>query len=81
MKKIVIALAALAVLAAPAVAQRRGGGAAAQQPSAEDISKKQQAEALDQQYKATLKRMNKDGATARTDPWSNMRDTSDTTKK
>jgi hypothetical protein len=79
MKKIVIAVAALAVLAAPASAQRRGQGA--QQPSAEDIAKKQQAEALDQQYKATLKRMNKDGAAARTDPWSNMRDTSDATKK
>jgi Ni/Co efflux regulator RcnB len=80
MRKIVIAVAALAMLAAPALAQRRGGGAA-QQPSAEEMSKKQQAEALDQQYKATLKRMNKDGATARTDPWSNMRETSDATKK
>jgi hypothetical protein len=80
MRKIVIAVAALAMLAAPAVAQRRGGGAA-QQPSAEDIAKKQQSEALDQQYKATLKRMSKDGPAARTDPWSNMRDSADATKK
>jgi hypothetical protein len=79
MKKIVIVAAALAVLATPAMAQRRGQQA--QPPSAEEISKKQQAQALDQQYKATLKRMNKDGATTRTDPWSNMRDTSDATKK
>jgi Ni/Co efflux regulator RcnB len=80
MKKIVIAVAALAVLAAPAVAQRRGGGAA-QQPSAEDLAKKQQSEALDKQYKDTLKRMNKDGTAARVDPWSNMRDSADATKK
>ena len=79
MKKIVIAVAALAVLAAPSMAQRRGQ--AAQQPSPEDVAKKQQAEALDKQYKATLQRMNKDGTTARVDPWSNMRDSSDATKK
>jgi Ni/Co efflux regulator RcnB len=78
MKKIVIAVAALAVLAAPSMAQRRGQ---AQQPSPEDVAKKQQAEALDKQYKATLQRMNKDGTTARVDPWSNMRDSSDATKK
>jgi hypothetical protein len=64
MKKIIIATATLALLAAPALAQRRGQGA--QQPSAEDIAKKQQSEALDRQYKDTLKR---------------MRDSADATKK
>jgi uncharacterized protein YdeI (BOF family) len=80
MKKIIIATAMLALLAAPALAQKRGGGGA-QQPSAEDMAKKQQAEALDKQYKDTLKRMNKDGTAARVDPWSNMRDSADATKK
>ncbi|HEY6834150.1 MAG TPA: hypothetical protein VI251_16870 [Pseudolabrys sp.] len=80
MKKIIIATATLALLAAPALAQKRGGGGA-QQPSAEDMAKKQQAEALDKQYKDTLKRMNKDGTAARVDPWSNMRDSADATKK
>jgi uncharacterized protein YdeI (BOF family) len=69
MKKIIIATATLALLAAPALAQKRGGGGA-QQPSAED-----------KQYKDTLKRMNKDGTAARVDPWSNMRDSADATKK
>jgi hypothetical protein len=79
MKKIIIATATLALLAAPALAQKRGQQA--QQPSAEDMDKKRQSEALDQQYKATLKRMDKDGAATRTDPWSNMRDSADATKK
>jgi hypothetical protein len=79
MKKFIIATATLALLAAPALAQKRGQGA--QQPSAEDMAKKQQSEALDKQYKATLKRMDKDGPAARTDPWSNMRDSADATKK
>jgi hypothetical protein len=78
MKKLIIATAALALVAAPALAQKRG---APRQQTPEEMDQKRQSEALDQQYKATLKRMNKDGATARTDPWSNMRETSDATKK
>jgi len=62
----------LAVLAVPAHAQRRGSPAQ-QGPSPEDMDKKRQEQALDQQYQSTLKRMNADGTPVRVDPWANVR--------
>ena len=63
----------LAVLAAPVQAQRRGGGGAAAGPTPEELDKKRQEEALDLQYKSTLKRMRTDNTPTRIDPWANMR--------
>ena len=71
MLRVLIGLAMLlAMLAAPAHAQKRP---AAREPSAEELDKKRQEEAVDQQYRSTLKRTNTDSAPARVDPWANMR--------
>lgn len=72
MKKISIGLLLLGMLAGPALAQKHGG-AQAQQPTPEELEKKRDAEALDQQYKNTLKRTNADRSATRVDPWANMR--------
>lgn len=70
----------LAVMAAPVHAQMRGN-AAPQGPTPEELDKKRQDEALDRQYKSTLKRMKQsDAAPARVDPWANVRG-SDTAKR
>jgi Ni/Co efflux regulator RcnB len=71
MKKLLFGAVALAVLAAPAFAQQKDD-----EPLAIlDREKKKQAEQLDQQYKRTMERTRKEGdtASARTDPWANMR--------
>ena len=71
MKKLLFGAVALAVLAAPAFAQQKDD-----EPLASlDREKKKQAEQLDQQYKRTMERTRKEGdtASARTDPWANMR--------
>jgi hypothetical protein len=61
----------LAMLATPVHAQQ--GGQGARQPTPEEIQQKKEAEAIDQQYKSTLRRMNQDVTPVRTDPWANMR--------
>jgi hypothetical protein len=68
MRRTAIAVVLLAILATPVYAQR----GQQRQESPEDIRKKKDAEALDQEYKSTLKRTNKEDA-VRIDPWANMR--------
>jgi hypothetical protein len=76
MRRVTIGVLFLAMLAMPVYAQR-GGGQGAQQPTPEEIQQKKEAEAIDQQYKSTLRRMNQDVTPVRTDPWANMRAPSD----
>jgi hypothetical protein len=60
----------VAMLAPPAYAQKRG---APSPLTAREVQKKKEAEAVDRQYKSTLKKTDQDAAPVRTDPWSNMR--------
>jgi Ni/Co efflux regulator RcnB len=71
MKKLLFGTVALAVLAAPALAQKKDD----EPLQILEREKKQQAEQLDQQYKRTMERSRKDGdaASTRSDPWANMR--------
>jgi hypothetical protein len=74
MLRFLIGLAAIAaVLATPAHAQK--GRAGDQGPSPEQMDKKMQEQALDAQYRSTLKRMKSNPAPARPDPWANTRET------
>lgn len=68
MRKLVIALVGVSILALPAQAQRRG-----KEPTAAEIQKQRDAADLDQKYKAALQRTKSDAATTRKDPWANMR--------
>jgi hypothetical protein len=61
----------LAVLAMPAAHAQKSK--APQPPSPAELEKKREAEALDRQYKSTLKRTDSNAAPVQTDPWSNMR--------
>ena len=75
MRRATIGIVLLAMLTTPVFAQGRGGP---RQDTPEEAQKKKEAEALDQQYKSTLKRMKQDDATAvRNDPWANMRTPAD----
>lgn len=71
MKMLLFGAVALAVLAAPAFAQKKDD----EPLMILEREKKKQAEQLDQQYKRTMDRTRRDGdtASARTDPWANMR--------
>lgn len=69
MVRLLFCLAMLLMLPAPVQAQKRG----AQEPTAEEIQRRRDAEALDRQYKSTLKRTQQDTAPVRNDPWQNMR--------
>ena len=73
MRKLVMALFAVGVLALPAYAQNGGDKG----PSPEEISKKRDAAELDQKYKAAIKQTKSDAQTAKKDPWANMRGPSD----
>jgi hypothetical protein len=67
MKRLIAAAFALAVLSGPLYAQDR-----------EDpvkLEKKQEADRIESQYKAALKRMDKTNETTANDPWANMRGT------
>lgn len=78
MRKLIIGLFALAVLAVPAQAQAQRRGNAAEPPSPEEIQKKRDQAELDHQYKNALKRTSSDNAAAtRVDPWANMRGAND----
>ena len=72
MRKLLIALMGLTMLALPAHAQRRGGQ---QGPTPEEIEKRRNEIALDQQYKAALQQSQSPSqtTTAKKDPWANMR--------
>lgn len=70
MRRVMISVMLLALLAVPVSAQQKGGG----EVTKEEILKKKDLEAVDKQYDSTLKRMKQDGTTpVRTDPWANMR--------
>ena len=73
MKRLVLTIVALGILTAPAFAQKKGED----EPLAIlEREKQQQAKQLDEQYKRAMERSRKqqsDTATARTDPWANMR--------
>lgn len=71
MRKLVMALIGLSILALPAHAQRRGN----QGPTPQEIEKQRTAAELDRQYKAALERTQSSSqpATAKQDPWANMR--------
>ena len=73
MRKVILAMTALGVLALPAHAQRSGAG---QGPTPEEIQKKRDAADLDQKYKAAIKQT-QDAQSAKKDPWANMRGPSD----
>ena len=74
MRKLVAGAVALAILSGPAFAQKREDDPL----EILDRDKKQQAEALDKQYKRTLDRTRKTSdTTPRTDPWANMRGQND----
>lgn len=74
MKRLVISAIALGILSAPAFAQKSNDDPIVIQ----ERDKKQQAEAVDKQYKRTLEQTRKDGDSAtRNDPWANMRGPND----
>ncbi|MGE5163357.1 MAG: hypothetical protein ACM3IH_04960 [Sphingobacteriales bacterium] len=71
MKKLLLIAVAMGFLSAPAFAQKKDD-----EPLAIlEREKKQQAEQVDQQYKRAMERARKesDTASARSDPWANMR--------
>ena len=69
MKRLIIATALLAILAAPAMAQRKPYSLMSDEEKAEAKA----SEAVDKQYLNTMDRTRKDGAEAPVDPWANMR--------
>ena len=70
MKKHVATAVMLGLLTAPAFAQQ---GKDSEPLEILDRDKRQQAEALDKQYKRMMERNRKESDATRTDPWSNMR--------
>jgi hypothetical protein len=77
MKKLIIATALLAVLAAPALAQRKSYSAM----SDEEKAQQKVRESVDAQYRTTLDKTRKDAVEAQVDPWANMRGTAEQPKK
>jgi hypothetical protein len=75
MRRATIAVVLLAVFATPVLAQGRGQQQQ-QRELPEDVQKRKDVEAVDQQYKATLKRTQKE-ENVRVDPWANMRGPND----
>ncbi len=69
MKRLMIATAILAVLAAPALAQRKPYSVMSDEEKADYKA----SEAVDKQYQNTLDRTRKDGAGTQIDPWANLR--------
>lgn len=74
MKKLVVSAVMLGVLAGPAFAQKRDDDPLVIM----EKEKKSRAEVVDQQYKRTLDQTRKESdAAPRSDPWANMRGSSD----
>ena len=71
MRRIVIGIALLAIVAAPAFAQ--GRKPEVKEPTAEELQKKRDADAADRQYRATLRATDPGNAPVAIDPWRNMR--------
>ena len=74
MKRLIIATALLAILAAPAMAQRKPYSVM----NEEEKANYKASEAVDKQYRNALDRARKDGAEAPVDPWANLRATPST---
>jgi hypothetical protein len=70
-KRLIIATALLAVIAAPALAQRKPYSVM----SDEEKANYKVNESVDKQYQNAMERTRKDGSPAPTDPWANMRGT------
>lgn len=79
MRRLIIATALLAVLAAPAMAQRKPYSIM----SDDEKAAYKASEAVDKQYRNAMERTRKDGAEAPVDPWANLRapPPADTAKK
>jgi hypothetical protein len=74
----IVALVLLAAIAGPVFAEE----APPDDPAVQDrIQKKKEAEALDKQYKATLKNTDQTTTPVRSDPWQNMRGAADSKTK
>ncbi len=72
LRRLLIGVATLAILTGPALAQ----GRKPQEPPKTDpdaLLKQRDREALDKQYKDTLRRTDSDAAPVKVDPWANMR--------
>ena len=72
MKRLIIATALLAILAAPALAQRKPYSVMSEE---EKVNHKA-SEAVDKQYRDAMDRTRKDGVEAPVDPWANLRNPS-----
>ena len=72
-------IAVMAVMAGPVFAQKKKQEETPY--SIELKEKKKEAEAVDRQYKATMKRTEKDDAPVQVDPWQNMRGTDNSKTK
>ncbi|HXZ23039.1 MAG TPA: hypothetical protein VEH78_09770 [Pseudolabrys sp.] len=70
MRRAAVAVVLLAMLTTSVFAQ--GRGQQQRQETPEEIQKKKEVEAVDQQYKSTLQRTKKE-ENVRVDPWANMR--------
>lgn len=69
MKRLIIATAMLAVLAAPALAQRKPYSVM----NDEEKANYKVGESVDKQYQNAMQRTRKDGAEQPVDPWANIR--------
>jgi Ni/Co efflux regulator RcnB len=77
-KRLIIAIALLATVAAPALAQRKPYSVMSDEEKADDKAK----QAVDRQYRTTMERTRKDTPETQVDPWANMRGAApDTAKK
>ena len=80
MARYIVAIVMLAVVAGPTLAQQRRAPPA--NPLAvEDKEKIKDAEAIDKQYKSTLRSTDSAATPVRVDPWQNMRGTDDSKAK
>ena len=80
MARYIVAIVMLAVVAGPTLAQERKAPPA--NPLAvEDKQKIKDAEAIDKQYKSTLRKTDPAATSVRVDPWQNMRGTDDSKAK
>lgn len=73
MRRVTFGFVLLTVLALPALPAHAQGQKGAQQPTPEELEQKRENEALDRQYKATLRRTDQGVTPPRADPWANMR--------
>lgn len=77
MKRLIIAVALVATVAAPALAQRKPFSAMSDEEKADEKAK----QAVDRQYRAAMERTRKDGAETQVDPWANLRGAPEAPKK